>query len=174
MKYWISFDITGSYTVEAEADSVSKAIELAEGVLVRIVDSEHKVSGSHIKKGNVTVHDDHGNLVESEPKIKAGKTMKYWFKIDDRHYPTYMDATDDVDEGETIQVMDGDTCVLSIPYEDSETWRQCSECGSMMQAGFYVESFEYYCSEECLKKVYSWEEYLDMYAEDIAYYTEWY
>lgn len=55
-------------------------------------------------------------------------------------------------------------------------WRICSECGSVMEEGFIVEGFEYeyYCSEECLHKHYSEEEYTKMYKADEAYWTQWY
>lgn len=52
--------------------------------------------------------------------------------------------------------------------------RRCNVCGAIMLAGFCVDDGnEYYCSGECLHKVYSEEEYLAMYDDDIAYYTEW-
>jgi hypothetical protein len=54
--------------------------------------------------------------------------------------------------------------------------RCCDECGAGMNEGFCIESGEsYYCSEECLHKNYSEEEWQDMYAdgEGNSYYTEW-
>lgn len=57
---------------------------------------------------------------------------------------------------------------------DSE-FRVCSECGNIMINGFVVEgTYEYYCSDECLHKHYTEEEYENMYEEDEAYWTQWY
>lgn len=55
--------------------------------------------------------------------------------------------------------------------------RKCNKCGKEMYDGFCVVGGfrnEYYCSKECLCKDYKWEEYLDMYDADEAYWTEWY
>lgn len=73
-----------------------------------------------------------------------------------------------------IEVIQGDKCTLCIPFEERDEYRQCSVCGELMQDGYYVEPFEYYCSDECLHKVYSDEEYQTMYADDVAFWTEWY
>lgn len=54
--------------------------------------------------------------------------------------------------------------------------RKCSICGKPMVDGFYVDALMetgYYCSEECLTKVYTWDEYMEMYNDDCAYWTEW-
>lgn len=47
---------------------------------------------------------------------------------------------------------------------DTENLRICSECGKAFQEGFMVEGgLEYYCSDECLHKHYTEEEWLEMY-----------
>ena len=54
--------------------------------------------------------------------------------------------------------------------------RRCSQCESLMQEGFYFESDgTQYCSEECLTKVISWEEYLEIHdnGNGDAYWTSW-
>lgn len=54
--------------------------------------------------------------------------------------------------------------------------RLCSQCDSTMKEGFYFESDgTQYCSEDCLKKVISWKEYLKIYAngKGDAYWTSW-
>lgn len=54
--------------------------------------------------------------------------------------------------------------------------RICSECKEKMFEGYCIEAgLEYYCSDECLHKHYTEEEYLEMYAEGNgdSYYTEW-
>ena len=50
--------------------------------------------------------------------------------------------------------------------------RVCSICGNPMNSGYVVDEF-YYCSESCLNKDISNENYLDMYAEGTAYWSEW-
>ena len=55
-----------------------------------------------------------------------------------------------------------------------EEYRKCSECGKWMQEGYCVnDGDEYYCSDECLHKHYSQEEYEGMYTKDEAYWTQW-
>lgn len=54
--------------------------------------------------------------------------------------------------------------------------RQCSQCESPMEEGFYFESDgTQYCSEECLTKVISWKEYLKIHENGSgdAYWTSW-
>lgn len=55
--------------------------------------------------------------------------------------------------------------------------RLCSQCGTPMHEGFYFESdATQYCSEECLTKVITWEDYLLMHdnGDGDAYWTDWY
>ncbi len=54
--------------------------------------------------------------------------------------------------------------------------RKCNECGKTMYEGFCIENgLEYYCSEKCLYKNYTKEEYLELYdnGNGDSYYTEW-
>lgn len=53
--------------------------------------------------------------------------------------------------------------------------RICNICGKAMTEGYCVEGgLEYYCSDECLHKVYSPEEWDEMYTDDgDSYWTEW-
>lgn len=54
--------------------------------------------------------------------------------------------------------------------------RICSECKKKMNEGYCIDGgSEYYCSDECLHKHYSEEEYLDMYDDGNgdSYWTEW-
>lgn len=50
--------------------------------------------------------------------------------------------------------------------------RNCSKCHKVMNDG-YIVGDEYYCSDECLHKVYTEEQYRQLYNNDVAYYTEW-
>ena len=54
--------------------------------------------------------------------------------------------------------------------------RVCSECKEKMNEGYCIDAgLEYYCSDECLRKHYTEEEYLEMYDEGNgdSYWTEW-
>lgn len=53
--------------------------------------------------------------------------------------------------------------------------RVCSECGKIMQEGYVIGgTLEYYCSDECLHKHYTKEEWNEMYTDDgDNYYTSW-
>ena len=54
--------------------------------------------------------------------------------------------------------------------------RVCSECGKPMTEGFCIEDgADYYCSEECLHKNFTEEEYNNLYDEGRgnSYYTSW-
>ena len=64
-----------------------------------------------------------------------------------------------------------------IDYEEEEEeLRECSECGKKMTEGYCIDNgLEYYCSEECLHKHYTEEEYLEMYdnGNGDSYWTMW-
>jgi hypothetical protein len=54
--------------------------------------------------------------------------------------------------------------------------RICSECKKKMNEGYCIDGgSEYYCSDECLHKHYTKEEYLEMYDDGYgdSYWTEW-
>ncbi|MER2090643.1 MAG: hypothetical protein ABS920_12960 [Sporosarcina sp.] len=53
--------------------------------------------------------------------------------------------------------------------------RFCSECRTAMEEDFCFEfDATLYCSEECLTKVITWDEYLAMHGDGDAYWTDWY
>lgn len=59
--------------------------------------------------------------------------------------------------------------------EEKET-RTCSECKKEITQGYCIENGEeYYCSDECLHKHYTQDEYLEMYdnGNGESYWTEW-
>ena len=59
---------------------------------------------------------------------------------------------------------------------DLQHTRCCSHCGNPMYEGFCIENgAEYYCSEECLHKHLSEEEYNDLYddGKGESYWTSW-
>lgn len=53
--------------------------------------------------------------------------------------------------------------------------RVCSECGEVMTEGYVIGgTLEYYCSDECLHKRYTEEEWKEMYTDDgDNYWTSW-
>ncbi len=54
--------------------------------------------------------------------------------------------------------------------------RSCDECNAMMMKGFVIEAgLEYYCSEECMHKHITNEEYMNLYndGEGESYWTDW-
>ena len=64
----------------------------------------------------------------------------------------------------------------SLTLKELKEERFCSQCESPMQEGFYFESDgTQYCSEDCLTKVISLEEYLKIYdnGKGDAYWTSW-
>lgn len=64
-------------------------------------------------------------------------------------------------------------------YEDlcNDHIRECTKCGNIMEEGYCIESgIEYYCSEECLHKEISEEEWQRLYdnGNGDSYWTTWY
>lgn len=63
-----------------------------------------------------------------------------------------------------------------IVNNKEENTRTCSECNKPMNEGYCIENgMEYYCSDECLHKHYTQEEYLKMYdnGNGNSYWTQW-
>jgi hypothetical protein len=68
------------------------------------------------------------------------------------------------DRCKVIQAFNDFKDVLEHPTDSSEL-KFCDECGRLMHDGFCIGGGEeYYCSSECLHKVYTEGEYLAMYA----------
>ena len=60
--------------------------------------------------------------------------------------------------------------------QGEEETRTCSECHKKMTEGYCIENgMAYYCSDECLHKNMTQEEYLELYDDGNgdSYYTEW-
>lgn len=74
---------------------------------------------------------------------------------------------------ETVNKLLDDTIEILNRLNNKET-RRCSDCGKIMTSGFCIDDgAEYYCSEECLYKHYTTEEWIDLYDNNRGYYTEW-
>lgn len=59
---------------------------------------------------------------------------------------------------------------------DENNIRRCSHCSKPMSSGYCIENgLEYYCSDECLHKHYTDEEYNSLYNDGNgdSYWTEW-
>ena len=57
---------------------------------------------------------------------------------------------------------------------EDDNKRTCSICGKPIKQGYYNESeFTYYCSDECLNKHYTKEEYNELYNNNEMYWTSW-
>lgn len=60
--------------------------------------------------------------------------------------------------------------------DDEEDIRKCSECNTPMKEGYCISGgCEYYCSDECLHKHISPDEWIELYDDgnSDSYYTEW-
>lgn len=57
------------------------------------------------------------------------------------------------------------------------SFRICDDCGDLFDEGYCIEGgFRYYCSDACLEKHMTLEEFEDLYddGEGDSYWTEWY
>lgn len=60
--------------------------------------------------------------------------------------------------------------------DDDNSYRICSDCGDVMNEGYCIEAGKaYYCSDTCLEKHMSKEEYETLYddGEGDSYWTQW-
>ena len=59
--------------------------------------------------------------------------------------------------------------------DEEGEYRICSVCGEKMREGYMWEGGDgYYCSDECLHKEMTQEEYLQHYEDGDMFYTQWY
>lgn len=73
--------------------------------------------------------------------------------------------------GHEIFVEDG----YNLVTLDGREFRRCSVCGGFMTEGYLCEGDgSTYCSDECILKEVSEEEYEKLYDDGVMYYTEWY
>jgi hypothetical protein len=77
--------------------------------------------------------------------------------------------------GTTIEEAIEEDCIcFEIDGELIGEYRICTECGKMMVDGYVInDGEEYYCSEDCLHKHCTPEQYGELFEEDCAYYTDW-
>ena len=59
--------------------------------------------------------------------------------------------------------------------EADDNFRVCTCCRELMPDGYVInDGEEYFCSDDCLHSTYTHEEYMEMYFNDDAYWTQWY
>lgn len=61
-------------------------------------------------------------------------------------------------------------------FDDCNYTKTCDACGRVMLEGYCIDDGdEYYCSDNCLHKYYTTEEYLEMYDDGNghSYWTDW-
>lgn len=103
--------------------------------------------------------------------------IKEKLKALDRIYD-YLSDTDMIGE-EQYDLGDCENLIQlfeNIEFEKDEDKRICSECGKEMTEGYCIDNgMEYYCSNECLHKNYTEEEYNDLYdnGNGDTYWTSW-
>jgi len=78
--------------------------------------------------------------------------------------------------GKGIQARTMDTDFWNELSEQLDCFRICDECGKPMIEGYVVDGCETYCSEECLHKHITDEEYNNLYdnGNGNTYWTTWY
>lgn len=82
-----------------------------------------------------------------------------------------------IDEADTYNTALDTIKEMIETYQDKnyDYCRICSECGHLMDNGYVIEDDEYYCSDECLHKNLTEEEYLKLYDDGNgnSYWTQW-
>ncbi len=122
-----------------------------------------------IKETPVQVIRDQGEVVVKSGVLIEGEQLCVIYDLDEGHFK-FVCATRFV-----LNSMLATQDLRMKALEENE--RLCSECETPMQAGFYFESdATQYCSEECLTKVITWDEYLAIHdnGNGDAYWTDWY
>jgi hypothetical protein len=115
---------------------------------------------------------------------KKEKKMNRYILIDLKDNVLYSLYKVEIDFEENEEQTSSVSCINKEDLiKESEEWlndlkekRICSECGREMIEGYCIENgLEYYCSDECLHKNMTQEEYLELYndGEGDSYYTEW-
>lgn len=122
-------------------------------------------------KGINTVRD----LLEKMEEHKSVRIMDEWGE-NEKTYNSVKEALE-ADDIYMAMGVDGFRDSSYFNGTDIDIWaifRVCSECGEPMIEGYIVgDGDTYYCSDECLHKHYTDEEWDEMYENYEGYYTEW-
>lgn len=92
-----------------------------------------------------------------------------------QNYTNEFCAYTDPDEEVTAEDIEENMLIFTSDGEIYGEYRICDKCGAIMTEGYIVFE-DYYCSDECLHKDYSQEEYERLYEEyedDINCYVFW-
>ena len=104
----------------------------------------------------------------SEFMVLYELSCKYGFKdLSEEDQKTLVDNT-------YLEYLKNDFASLGETIDD--TIKVCSECGKVMIEGYCIEGGQYYyCSDECLHKHFTKEDYEELYDDGNgdSYYTEW-
>lgn len=97
-------------------------------------------------------------------------------------YLHYLNVLEDADKGDMNELAEAEDslieefCKLNKIKPQEKFARRCTQCGNLMNKGFVVEGGEeYYCSDNCLHKKYTKEEWDEMYGDGDtdSCWTEW-
>lgn len=118
-------------------------------------------------KGINTVRD----LLEKMEEHKSVRIMDEWGENE----KVYNSVKEALEADEIYMAMDVDGFKDGTELEVWAIFRVCSECGEPMIEGYCVgDGWAYYCSDECLHKHFTDEEWEEAYENDEGYWTTWY
>lgn len=127
---------------------------------------------------------DNGEILLGEVKKIKEYTLKQFIKglIDEEFKTDVLNDLKDFKDNTIVAINYDNGMGYSIDYWDDsdvieeQEKRCCNECKKEMDEGYCIESgLEYYCSDECLHKNISEEEYLRLYdnGNGDTYWTQW-
>ena len=129
-----------------------------------------------IKETLVQLIHDNGEVVVKNGVLIEGEQLCTIYDLDEESFPFVCTLVHELKHMLSTQGLSTRVVNWEGGMDIEEEERLCSECGVPMQEGFYFESdAAQYCSEECLTKVITWEEYLEIHDGGYgdAYWTEW-
>lgn len=109
------------------------------------------------------------NIIEFAENFDEDEHIEMWIEARHSGIEGIPSIRELVEDAKDIHKM-----LLKLSNYLTEHVRICSECGEIMQEGYITENYEYYCSDECLHKNYTKEEWKEIYTEDgDNYWTSW-
>lgn len=172
-----------SYCLESDLQNEEEFLEECNKKLI-VINNYNGVILYRIEnkiEGNKLIIDDESEqmaVIDSDSNIIL---LKHFGDKDINYVLDYLLEYDTLNENESIK--DIDYCLQNkiIPSDKIEyqAFRVCSECNKIMFSGYVIkDGEEYYCSDQCLHKHYTEDEYLKLHKENEdencqAYWTEW-
>jgi hypothetical protein len=168
-------------TIEKTGDQLYIATENSSGIKSYIEDEKSMMTciENYI---DIYVEDDQAQKVENpiakDVETPVDQCIKWKLTIDGYEN---LDSFDQQHArgviSEAIETFNDFSGLFTIPKdEEKEEPRKCSHCGEEMFEGYCIDEGRfYYCSDECLYKNMTHEEYLELYddGEGDSYYTQW-